>query len=67
MVISVLIVERQKFRKLDMALKYTAWAYRDGKPYKMTYVLADSKEQAISEAWAKFIQLGVQFDYVQVN
>lgn len=50
-----------------MTLKYTAWAYRDGKPYKMTYVLADSKEQAISEAWAKFIQMGVIFDYVQVK
>lgn len=50
-----------------MALKYTAWAYRDGKPYKMTYVVADNKEQALAEALAKFIQLGVAFDYVKVS
>lgn len=50
-----------------MALKYTAWAYREGKPYKMTYVLANNKEEAISEAWAKFLQLNVKFDYVVVS
>lgn len=50
-----------------MALKYTAWAYLDGKPYKMTYVVANNKDEAQSEAWAKFLKLNVKFDYIVIS
>lgn len=50
-----------------MALKYTAWAYRDNKPYKMTYVIADNKEEAIHQAYEKFIQMKINFDYIMVS
>lgn len=50
-----------------MAMKYNACAYRNNKPYKFISVLANNKEEALIKAQAKFVELGVQFDYVTVS
>lgn len=42
-----------------MAMSYECWAYKNGKPDKMTHVSANSKEEAISLAWEKFRELGI--------
>lgn len=48
-----------------MSMKYECWAYQDGKPYKMTYVNADSKSEAEVLALDKFRSLGVKADFIK--
>ena len=49
----------------NAGMKYECWMYKDGKPWKMTYLVADSKSQAESKAVAKFRDLGRNGDYIK--
>jgi len=48
-----------------MNMKYECWTYKDGKPYKMTYVSASSNEEAQILAAEKFQNMGVTYDYIK--
>ena len=48
-----------------MSMSYECWAYKNGKPYKMIYVSANSKGEAEIFAWGKFINLGIEPDSVK--
>lgn len=50
-----------------MSLKYMAWAYKDSKPWKMIYVYANSKEEAINLAYMEFAKLGIYTNRVEVS
>ncbi len=51
-----------------MPMKYDVTAYKDGKPWKFTTVLADNKEEAIQKGWDKFVnEIGVQPDSVTAS
>ena len=41
-------------------MKYECWAYKNGKPDKMVYVVADNKGEAETLAWEKFRKLGIE-------
>ena len=48
------------------SLKYECWTYRNGKPYKMTHVVADNKDQALKLAAEKFKKLDIgSYDSLQ--
>jgi hypothetical protein len=47
-----------------MSMSYECWAYKDGKPWKMVHVSANSKREAEPIAWEKFRNLGIEPDYV---
>ena len=34
----------------NAGMKYECWMYKNGKPWKMTYLVADSKSQAETQA-----------------
>lgn len=42
-----------------MSMSYECWAYKDGKPWKMTNVVASSKSEADAMAWEKFKSMGI--------
>jgi len=42
-----------------MSMKYECWAYKNGKPWKMTTVNANNKSEAESLAWDKFRNMGI--------
>lgn len=42
-----------------MSMQYECWAYKDGKPWKMVHVVANSKSEAETMAWDKFRALGI--------
>lgn len=42
-----------------MAMSYECWAYKDGKPWKMTHVTASSRSEAEALAWDKFQNMGI--------
>ena len=49
-------------------MKYECWAYKNGKPDKMTFVYADSKAEAENLAWDKFKnELGINPESVNVK
>jgi len=48
-------------------MSYECWAYKDNKPYKMVYVDASSKEEAISKAFEKFQKLEIKFDFIKAK
>ncbi len=43
-----------------MAMSYECWAYKNGKPYKMIRVSANSKSEAEMLAWEKFRSMGIE-------
>jgi len=47
------------------SLEYECWMYKDGKPYKMTYIVADSKSEAERKVAPKFEKIGVKGDYIK--
>ena len=48
------------------SLKYECWTYKNGKPYKMTHVVADNKDQALKLAAEKFKKLDIgSYDSLQ--
>lgn len=49
----------------NASIKYECWMYKDAKPWKMTYIVADNKSQAESKAVAKFRDLGRNGDYIK--
>ena len=49
----------------NAGMKYECWVYKNGSPWKMTYVVADNKSQAVSKAEVKFRNLGRNGDYVK--
>jgi len=49
------------------SMKYECWMYKDGSPWKMTYIYADSKSEAESKAIAKFRELGRNGDYIKCH
>ncbi len=49
----------------NAGMKYECWTYKGGKPWKMTYVVADNKSQAESKAVVKFRDLGRNGDYIK--
>lgn len=40
-------------------MKYECWTYKGGSPDKMTYVVANNKNEAVQLAIAKFRDIGV--------
>ena len=50
---------------LSAGMKYECWVYKDGHPWKMTYVVADNKSEAESKAVVKFKELGRNGDYIK--
>ncbi len=50
-----------------MAMKYTCWAYKNGKPNKMVYVTANNRDEAVRMAWDKFRSLGIEPDSVNCS
>ena len=42
-----------------MSMSYECWAYRDGKPWKMTKVVAENRSEAEAIAWQKFRDMGI--------
>ena len=48
-------------------MRYECWAYRDGKPYKMTSVHASSKNEARILAGKEFDKLGIYFDDIKCH
>jgi len=50
-----------------MARSYECWAYKNGKPDKMIKVDANNKDEALSKAWEKFRNIGVNPDSVNVK
>jgi hypothetical protein len=49
------------------SMSYECWMYKDGSPWKMTYVSANSKSEATSKAYDKFRDLGRSGDYVKCH
>jgi len=49
------------------SMSYECWMYKDGSPWKMTYVSANSKSEAESKAVVKFRDLGRNGDYVKCH
>ena len=47
------------------SMKYECWTYVNGKPDKMTYVVANKNNEAVELGKAKFRDMGSKFDYVQ--
>jgi len=47
------------------SMNYECWMYKDGGPWKMTYVSADSKSEAERKAVDKFRDLGRNGDYIK--
>jgi len=50
-----------------MSMSYECWAYKDGKPWKMTKVVAESRSDAENQAWQKFRDLGISPERVTVK
>ncbi|MBS9783063.1 MAG: hypothetical protein KGV46_00730 [Pasteurella sp.] len=50
-----------------MAMTYNVTAYKNGKPWKFTSVLANNKEEAILKGWEKFRAMGVEPDKVTAS
>lgn len=50
-----------------MSISYECWAYKGGKPWKMTKVSASSKAEAESLAWQKFREMGISPEMVTVK
>lgn len=50
-----------------MAMKYEVWSIKDGKSDKMTYVVADNRDEAHRKAIEKFNNMGVSFEGVKVK
>lgn len=50
-----------------MAKSYECWTYKNGKPDKMTKVNANDKNEAMSKAWEKFRNLGLNPDSIKVK
>lgn len=48
-------------------MTYECWAYKNGKPSKMVKVSANNKAQAVSKAWDKFKEIGINPDSVNVK
>lgn len=46
---------------------YTCWGYKNGKPWKMIYVSANSKDEAQSLAWKKFKDMGLSPDSINIS
>lgn len=42
-----------------MSMSYECWAYKDGKPWKMTKITANSRGEAEQLAWQKFRDMGI--------
>lgn len=47
--------------------KYECWTYVNGKPDKMTKIVASSKSSAQDQAPSKFRDLGARFDYIKCH
>lgn len=50
-----------------MSMKYECWAYKNGKPSKMTKVVASDRHEAERIAWDKFRSIGVSPERVTVK
>lgn len=50
-----------------MSMSYECCAYKDGKPWKFTSVVANSRDEAESLAWQKFRDLGISPERVTVK
>lgn len=46
-------------------MSYECWAYKNGEPWKMVHVSANTKAEAESLAWAKFRAIGIEPDSVR--
>jgi len=50
-----------------MSMKYECWSYKDGKPFKLVYVTANSKSEAEQIAWQKFRDMGISPEKVNCS
>jgi hypothetical protein len=50
-----------------MSMSYECWAYKNGKPWKMVHVTANSINEAESLAWSKFRAMGIEPETVNIK
>lgn len=48
-------------------MSYECWAYKNGKPYKVVYVVANNKAEAEVFAWEKFRSMGIEPEYINCH